>query len=158
VEDKKLVAYFEETIAPINNPAMKIGKTYSVDELMEVASKFFYCDQVNPDTTVQSHVCIGINGQRETKWKKDYTLLAAFCYEAIFSDFDKDTSQVSEAYGTEKKKSCERFRKNITTLDQYLEEVKLDLFENMKNNVVLKKVLLDYYELNKANLAFRIDA
>ncbi len=156
IQDKKLVAYFEETIAPINNPNLEINKIYAVDELMEVASKFFYCDKINPDSSVQSHVCIGINGLSETKWQKDYTLLAAFCFEAIFTDFDKDTSQISESYLSEKKKACQKYRSNITTLNQYLEDVKLNLFERMKNDGVLKKELLAYYELNKSNLAFKI--
>jgi hypothetical protein len=156
VNDKELVGYFEETIEPITNPNLKVNQTYTINELMEVASKFFYCDKVNPDTSVQSHVCIGINGLKETKWKKDYTLLAAFCYEAIFNDFDKDISKISESYDFEKKKSCEQFRKNITSLDKYLEDVKTELFYKMKTNTTLKKELLRYYEANKDDLAFKI--
>ena len=153
IQDKKLSAYFKEAVAPVNTPNMKITKTYSVDELMEVASKFFYCDKVNSDTNVQSHVCIGINGLKEPKWEKDYTLLAAFCYEAIFSDFDKDTSQILESYSVAKKMSCQQYRKSITSLEKYLEDVKLDLFNRMKSNAVLKEELLKYYELNRTNLA-----
>ncbi|MCD6018852.1 MAG: hypothetical protein K0S53_1973 [Bacteroidetes bacterium] len=156
IQDKKLVAYFEETMAPINDPHLQINKSYAVDELMEVASKFFYADKVKPDTTVQSHVCIGINGMKETRWEKDYTLLAAFCYEAIFNNLDEDSSHISESYRSEKRLSCEQYRKNITTLDKYLEDVKWDLFDRMKNNAILKEELLKYYELNKHNLAFNI--
>jgi hypothetical protein len=156
IQDKKLVSYFEEAVAPINNPEINRNKTYTTDELMEVASKFFYCDKVNEDTTVQSHVCIGINGLSETKWKKDYTQLAAFCYEAIFTDFDKDSSRIDESYSSEKKISCRKYRKNMTTMDKYLEDVKLDLFNRMKNNPALKEELLAYYELNKSTLAFKI--
>jgi len=156
VEDKKLVSYFEETIAPINNPGLKRTKAYAIDELMDVASKFFYCDKVNPDTSVQSHVCIGINGLKETKWTKDYTLLSAFCYEAIFDDSNTDSLRVSDSYVLEKRKSCAKFRKNITTLDKYLEDVKQDLFARMKSNAKLKEELLAYYEANKNNLAFKI--
>jgi hypothetical protein len=127
-----------------------------VDELMEVASKFFYCDKVNPDTSVQSHVCIGINGLKEIKWEKDYTQLAAFCYEAIFTDLDKDNSKIDESYTSEKKLAREKYRKNITTLDKYLEDVKLDLFNRMKNSTTLKEELWAYYELNNNNLSFKI--
>ena len=123
---------------------------------MEVDSKFFNCDLVNPDTTVQSHVCVGINGLREVQWQKDYTLLAAFCYEAIFHDFDRDVSPISEAYDSEKKKACQKYRPHITSLDRYLEDVKLELFERMRNDAVLKKELLDYYESNKDKLAFKL--
>ncbi len=154
--DRNLVSYFEETSAAITNPDFQREKTYTVEELMEITSKFFYCDQVNPDTSVQMHVCIGINGLNETNVEKDYTLLAAFCYEAIFSDLDNDDSQIRNAYVSEKKESCEQFRKNITTLDKYLEDVKLDVFSRMKSNSTLKEKLLAYYELNKNNLAFVI--
>ena len=156
VQDEKLVNYFEETYVPIANPAWEITKTYTPEELMEVASKFFYCDQLLPDTIVQFHICIGINGVKEAKWDKDYTLLSAFCYEAIFNDLDKDASQIEASSLTEKKSACEQFKKNITTLDKYLEDVRLDLFSRMKNNAILKEKLLAYYELNKNNLAFKI--
>jgi hypothetical protein len=154
--DKKLVSYFEETYAPICNQNFQNKNVFTEDELMEVASKFFYCDQINPDTTVQSHVCIGINGIGEADWKKDYTLLSAFCFEAIFNNLDLETSQIRESYYFEKKESCQQFKRNITTLDKYLEDVKLDLFTRMKNNATLKEKLLAYYELNKNNLAFQI--
>ena len=102
------------------------------------------------------HVCIGINGMKETQWEKDYTLVAAFCFEAIFNDLDNEDSQIRGAYVSEKNESSVQFRKNITTLDKYLEDVKLDLFTRMKNNAILKEELLTYYELNKNNLAFII--
>ena len=155
-QDKKLVAYFEETLAPINNPGLAVSKVYTQDELMEVASKFFYCDQILPDTTVQAHICIGLNGIKEAVWEKDYTLLAAFCFEGIFNDFEQETSAIWDSFVIKKQEACQKFRPNITTLDQYLLDVRLDLFERMKLDEILKKVLLDYYELNKGNLAFRI--
>lgn len=156
VHDKKLAGYFEETIAPITNPDLKINKTYTEDELMEVASVFFYCDKVEPDTSIEAHVCIGLNGVKEAKWEKDYTLLEAFCYEGIFNEFDNENSKIWDSFVSKKKKSCERYRMNITTLNQYLEDVKLDLFKSMKKDEILKKELLAYYESNKTNLAFKI--
>lgn len=155
-EDKKLAAYFEETIAPINNPGIKRNKAYTVDELMEVASKFFYCDNVEADTSIQAHVCVGLNGVKEASWTQDYTLLEAFCYEAIFHEFDNENSRIWESFVSRKKQSVQQFRSNITTLDKYLQDVKLDLFKSMKNDDVLRKELLDYYETNKANIAFKI--
>jgi hypothetical protein len=154
--DQKLVSYFEETYTAIKNRDLKKDKTYSADELMKVASIFFYCDQVNPDTSIGMHVCIGINGMKETKWEKDYTLLAAFCFEAIFTDLDNDNSQIRDAYVSEKKESSEQLRKNFATPEQYLEDVKSDVFNRMENNVTLKEKLLAYYELNKNNVVFTI--
>ncbi len=151
--DKSLTNYFQETFAAIVN-AQKHQNTYSVDELMEVASKFFYCDQVMPDTSIQARICIGLNGLKEVNWEKDYTLLQAFCYEAIFNELDNDESQIWNSFVSKKKLTCEQFKKNIKSLNAYLEAVKINLFEAMKNDEILKQKLLNYYELNKSNLAF----
>jgi hypothetical protein len=134
--------------------AQKHQNTYSVDELMEVASKFFYCDQVMPDTSIQARICIGINGLKEVNWEKDYTLLQAFCYEAIFNELDNDESQIWNSFVSKKELTCERFKKDIKSLNAYLEAVKINLFEAMKNDEILKQKLLNYYELNRSNLAF----
>lgn len=156
VQDNRLLTYFEETFAPIDNPKVKVTKLYTVDELMEVGSKFFYCDKVNPDSSIQAHICVGLNGVKEAVWEKDYTLLEAFCYEGIFAQIEKEDSRIWDIFVSEKKKTYEQFKMTITTLEQYLEDVKFELFERMKNNETLKKELLEYYELNKTNLAFKI--
>lgn len=155
-EDKKLNRYFDETARYIKNPEKARAISYTEDELMEVASKFFYCDKVLQDTVVQAHVCVGLNGVKEANWEKDYILLQAFCYEAIFSQFDTDTSQIWDSFVAEKRKSTDKFKTTITSLDQFLEDVKLQLFQRMKNNETLKTELLAYYEKNQTNLAFRI--
>ncbi|MDX2361763.1 MAG: hypothetical protein QNK23_13220 [Crocinitomicaceae bacterium] len=156
IQDKKLAEYFGETFAPINDTNLEITKTYTVDELMEVASKFFYCDKIFQDTTVQAHVCVGLNGIKEANWDNDYTLLEAFCYEAIFNDFDKDSSKIWTSFSSLKDLSVQKYKAEIKSLDQYLENVKLELFDQMKKDEVLKEELLAYYELNKNNLAFKI--
>lgn len=154
--DKKLTEYFEATMTPIVNPNTEINTTYTVDELMKVASKFFYCDKVESDTSIQAHVCVGLNGIKEANWEKDFTLLEAFCYEGIFTRFDSEDSKIWDTFVSEKRKASEKYRSNILTLNQYLEDVKQNLFERMMNNEILKKELLAYYELNKSNLAFKI--
>lgn len=155
-DDKKLVGYFEETALFVTKPDMPRKNSFTEDELMEVASKFFYCDKVLPDSNVQAHVCIGLNGIKEASWNKDCTLLEAFCYEGIFNDLDKDSSQVWDSFGALKKESVKKYNAEIGLLDVYLEKVKLDVFERMENNAILKKELLSYYELNKNNLAFKV--
>jgi len=59
-------------------------------------------------------------------------------------------------YVAEKKTSGKLFKPSITSLEQYLEDVKQELFARMKSSETLQKELLDYYELNKRNLAFEI--
>lgn len=156
IQDKELENYFETTYSGITDSSFISTIIYTENELMEVASKFFYCDKVFPDTTVQSHVCVGLNGVSEANWRKDYTLLEAFSYEAIFDDLMKDSSRIDETYSFEKKEACEKHKATITTLEEYLIEVRTDLFKRMKIDPTLKSVLLEYYEANKDNLAFRI--
>ena len=157
LEDEKLTEYFEAALAPIQNPDMERAATFSEDELMEVASKFFFCSGVSEDTVITTHICVGLNGVKEANWDKDFTLLEAFCYEAIFSSFDDEESEVMDAFLAAKKESQNRFFEQITTLEQYLEDVKLDLFEGMRTNEVLKAHLLHYYDSNKGNLAFELN-
>ena len=155
-QDKKLTDYFEKTSAAITGSDHESIITFSTDELMEVASKFFYCDKVFPDTSVQTHICVGLNGVDEANWEKDYTLLEAFCYEGIFNDLVKDSSQIDKLYSFEKAEACKKYRDSITSLDEYLKDVRSELFSRMKNDAVLERTLLDYYEENEENLAFRI--
>lgn len=154
--DKKLKHYFGKTYDAIQQNQSKKNVDYSTEELMEVASKFFYCDKVFLDTTIQAHVCIGLNGIKEAQWTKDYTLLEAFCFEAIFNDLDKDSSQVWESFGAIKSQSESYFQKDMQSLESYLENVKNEVFKRMKTDSILKKNLLDYYDKNQSNLAIRI--
>ncbi len=156
IQDQKLNTYFEATLAPFENPALENKEIYTTKEVMDVASKFFYCDLVTPDTLVQAHVCIGLNGVKEAVWEKDYMLLAAFCYEAIFTDFENQPSKVWEKFVAKKEEAGKKYLSEITSLDQYLLDVRQELFEQMKNDQILKNVLLDYYDANKTNLAFRM--
>lgn len=155
--DAYFTKVFTETMQPLVRSNFTPTQTFTKEELMKAASIFFYCDQVNPDTTVQTHICVGINGLREVKWEKDYMLLAAFCCEAILFDVYQDNSPVFEALNKEKQLSYKALRGKITTLDAYLESVKQDVFKRMENNSTLKKSLLRYYKQNKSNLAFRIE-
>ena len=155
-KDEILASYFEKTSMAITDKNFEVITGYSTDELMTVASKFFYCNKVFPDTTIQSYICVGLNGIIEANFTKDYSLLAAFCFEGIFNDLDKDNSQIDEAYTYQKNEACKKYKSTITSLELYLNEVRTELFQSMKNDSVLKYKLLEYYEQNKSNLAFKI--
>ncbi len=156
IRDERLRNYFEISKSAISHTPSKSEINFTPDELMEVASKFFYCDQVFPDSTIQSHVCIGLNGVSEANWERDYTLLEAFCYEGIFNDFDKELSPVDASYSVNKREACLKYKLTMHSLDKYLLDVRKELFTRMKNDSNLRKSLLSYYEQNKSNLAFKI--
>lgn len=155
-KDEVLASYFEKTSVAITDKDFEVITCYNNDELMTVASKFFYCNKVFPDTTIQSYICVGLNGIIEANFAKDYSLLAAFCFEGIFNDLDKENSQIDESYTFQKNEACKKYKSTITSLELYLNDVRTELFQSMKNDPILKNILLDYYEQNKANLAFKI--
>jgi hypothetical protein len=60
-------------------------RTVSFRRVMDVAARFFYPDAVLPDGTIQSHVCVGINGIADMQGGRDLAL-EGFVYAAIFHD------------------------------------------------------------------------
>ena len=155
--DKALTRYFQKTMKPIVDSNAKINLNYSIDELMEIASKFFYCDKVQPDSSVQAHICIGLNGIKEANWKKDYILLEAFCYEAIFDDLNEENSPVWNAFEQIIGETEQKHKSLFISSEEYLEKVKLEVFEQMKTSEILKLELLAYYQFHKVNLPFSIE-
>ncbi len=132
--------------------------TFSVAELMEVASKFFFCDAINKkDTIIQSHICVGINGTKDIKSEKDLTLLEAFSIEAIFEYLTdkKEPLFYTEFYNYKNKMTRERLF-DFKDFDSFLLEIRNLCYEKMKNNDDLKNKLLLYYNRNRNNLNFEI--
>lgn len=72
-------------------------KQVALEDLMRVAVRFFYPDAVLPDGTIQSHICVGINGLRDFPGGRD-PLLEAFGYSAIFQDLLRPRFNVEEEY------------------------------------------------------------
>lgn len=154
--DSALLQYFTEMKDAIEAPTDD-KTTYTQEEMMDVASKFFYCDKVNADSSVQAHVCVGINGIKEANWSKDYTLLSAFCYEAIFVNFDREDSPIWDTFSQLKETATQQHLSLYTNPENFLEQVKLTLFESMKNDENFRSEMVAYYQLNKSNLAFSIE-
>jgi hypothetical protein len=156
MSDTVLQNYFQMTVEAICNRQSSDKATYDRETLFEVASRFFYCDKVNSDSTVQAHVFIGINGVKDSSWKNDYTLLAAFCYEAIFNDFDQEFSIVDVAFTDNKSGATQENRAHLNNKEEFLLLARNDLYSKMAEDQRLQKVLLSYYRKHKADLSFRI--
>lgn len=157
--NKPFLTYLSQLLGPFTTPVRSRQPTYHTAELMLVASRFFLCDQVRPDTTISWHVCIGLNGVKEAAWEKDYTLLEAFCFEAIFDQmFSKnpaDTRYMNQFLKAVAESTRKR-RTSMTSQDQLLEQVKEDVFRAMQSDRHLKKRLLDHYHQQAPSLPFRI--
>lgn len=130
---------------------------YTKAELMEVSSRFFLCERVNPDTTIFWHVCIGINGQEDAEWLKDYTLLEAFCFESIFDGLrsnDKTKSDFMNNFLAYIKQAEAEYKD--LPFELILEKSRNDVFKKMENDIDLQTLLLDYYDDTKNKLPFTI--
>lgn len=63
------------------DPARPLPRV-SMDDVVAVAVRFFYPDDVRPDGTIQTHICIGLNGVQDLQRPRD-TVLEAFLYATI---------------------------------------------------------------------------
>lgn len=127
---------------------------FTKDQYFEVASRFFLIDSISPKGKIQTHICIGINGQEGFENHEQFELLAAFCYESIFLDFEKENSVV---YGVFE----ETIKAIKTQLPKDKKQINLALyqqllFQEMARNKAFQEVLLMYYNLNKDNLPFEL--
>lgn len=158
-ENNSFLTYVSQFLKPLTMPAKDRQITYQPDELMLVASRFFLCDQVRPDTTVSWHICIGLNGMKEANWQKDYTLLEAFCFEAIFDKMfskNQDETRYMQQFLKAVDESTKKRKPSMTNKEQLLEQVRMDVFGTMQSDPILKKRLLDYYNQQADTLPFTI--
>lgn len=156
--DEKFVKHFQNLTNPITSKTFK-RESFKKEELMKVASRFFFCDTIKPDKSIGSHICIALNGLKEAQFSKDYTILEAFCFEAIFAAIEEKAplrTKFVENFLAYIEESSKKEKLNISTDESYLQNVRLAVFERMKANTDLENVLLEYYRKNKDNLSFEV--
>lgn len=154
----KIQHYFAH-LTPAFITAQKPEKdTFKLDELMLVASRFFYCDYINKaDTSIQSHMCIAINGQKDIHASRDYTVLEAFNCEAIFYYFGKKKDPLFlRQFTTFTRKTSQEKRFEFADFESYLLLIRNLSYDYMQHNDDLKKKLLNYYHKNRLNLNFEL--
>jgi len=136
----------------------KSKELYTVKELLKIASRFFMCDKVNKaDTSVGWHICIGINGQKELQSAKDYTVLEAFCFEAIFHFLNtQGNASFKDNFKNYVYAVSKKYKAGLISFDDFLLKVKQDCYTLMENDDSLKKALLQYYQSNKESIGFSI--
>lgn len=157
-KDSLFVYYFNKLANPFLHPEIKKEK-YTIAELMLVAARFFYCDGVRKDSTIASHICINLNGLKDAAFPKDYTLLEAFCFEAIFENLkttDDKPNIFVENFKAYIRKGEQKKKASLSSLDDYLAQVRQYCFKRMEKDVSLKQTLLDYYTRHRNSLPFII--
>ena len=140
------------------NRSLENKISFSNAELMKVASRFFLCNSVNPDTTIYWHVCIGLNGQKEAGWTRDFTMLEAFCFEAIFDGLqsgDQDKTRFMNNFLKFVKEAEIEFKD--LSFELILKKASEQVFKKMENDNDLQMLLLDYYKKTNHQLPFSIE-
>ena len=156
--DSLFMSYFSSLADPFITADLKKA-TYNTDELMVVAARFFYCSGVRADSTIISSICISLNGLTDVSFLKDYTLLEAFCFEAIFENLKTvggKPGQFVENFKAYIKAGEKKEKPAISHLDDYLARVRQYCFERMENDISLRQVLLSYYARHRESLPFSI--
>lgn len=133
--------------------------TFSLNELMMVASRFFYCEAISPNYGIGNHMaCVGFNGQSESHWKKDYTALEAFCFECLMRKYGTTSYRNIEDFFYQAISNNISFsRWSNTKVNNYLLLlIRNDVYERMQGCQLLKSLLCSYYKENEGNLSFVI--
>ena len=132
-------------------------ESFTVPEAMKIASRFFMCDNVREkDTAIGYHVCVGINGISELETSKDFTVLEAFCFEAIFTNF-KGKPKFIDNFNSYIKKASQESKEHFTTFQTHLMTVKDKCYAAMEKDKDLEKVIIKHYKLNIDNINFKIE-
>ena len=152
--DRKFMEYVR-LLSPREGDTKNAPDPYSQQELMMVGSRFFLCE-AKEKNGFTNRICVSLNGVEEIEGERDYTALAAFCFEAIYTtlsqkgatpEFKKHFSEYAQ----------ERTRKaSGKNSDTYSEDVKIAVYHDMENDESLRTTLMDYYKANKGNVSFQI--
>lgn len=152
LDNKKFKSYFYKTFY---NKSEK--ETFTKKELMKVASKFFLSEKKG--NIYSTKICVGINGLKEIELQhKDFTLLEAIVYEAIFERLmNENIKETPEFMNSLEKHRGDAIRSiNATTRDSLL-HVKNLVFSAMEKDKALEEHLLNYIEVNQHNLTIVIE-
>jgi hypothetical protein len=156
-KNKLFINYLNETIKPFKAKKIKRNLFFSKNEVIKIAARFFYSDSLFSDTSISMHICVGLNGVKDAKWNRDYTLLEAFCFEAIFYYLKEgEMSVVDNNFKLVVENLKNKYLNKNKTTNGLLRYIQINTFLEMEKDEILVKRLLDYYEINKSNLSFRL--
>jgi hypothetical protein len=138
-----------------DDDTMKVS--FSIPELMKIASRFFSCDSIQKeDTLIAYHICIGNNGISELKSTRDYTVLEAFCIEAIFNSLNNHPKFIGN-FNNYVIKSSNKYKQAFESFETHLKKVEYECYAEMEKDKDLQLMLMNYYHKNRENIGFRIE-
>lgn len=151
-EDKQVNSYF----ARLANEVQGQKETYTVKEMMQVAARFFWLQNRAAEGWIY-YTCIGNNGQKESRYEKDYSVLEAFCFEAIFSYLGK---RKIPGFRTAARKYLDEIAATVPEAKRRDPDVifaaRQSLYQKMEQDAGLQDALLSYYRKYGNTFGFRL--
>jgi len=131
-----------------------ISDTISINELLNIAVKYFAIVRINKDGHYVGKVCSGINGLKQTE-KERKPQIEAFCFSTILNNYQGEQFNV---YNEFVKGIKELYKINLgIEIDDRLLRAQGAMYMFMKNNDTLKELLLFEYKNKKEYLPFILE-
>ncbi|MDC1068201.1 hypothetical protein OAQ99_03465 [Candidatus Kapabacteria bacterium] len=135
----------------ITDKSNYIPDTISVDDLLNIAVKYFSIIKINKDGYYVGKVCAGINGIKQTE-KERKPQIEAFCFTTLLSNYK---GEQFDMYSEFVKGIKELYKINLgIENDDRLLRAQGAMYMFMKNNDKLKELLLSEYDNKKEYLPF----
>ncbi|WHT40477.1 hypothetical protein QNH98_07930 [Myroides sp. mNGS23_01] len=125
--------------------------TVSMDDILNVAVKFFHLTGVTPAGAYSSRICVGINALKQTE-KKRSPFLEAFAFDVIINNLNNERYPFYDDFI----QSVHKVYKLNLGIDEQEQLLRAQgaLFIQMFQSVELHKLLLEEYERKKNILPF----
>lgn len=125
--------------------------TVSIDQLLNIAVKFFNIKGINEEGHYEGKVCAGINGITETETNRK-PQLEAFCFASILENYQGNEFNMHDAFVSA---IHELYKLNIgIDENDRLLRAQGGMYFLMRNNEQLRKMLLAEYAKKKEYLPF----
>lgn len=132
------------------SPTFKLD-TVSINELLNIAVKFFSIAKLTEKGDYVGKVCAGVNGLEQTESKRN-PHLEAFCFSTILTHYTNEKFNLYQEF-TKGIKALYTINLGINNEEKLL-RAQGAMYMFMKNNNTLKTLLLTEYEKKKDFLPF----
>lgn len=150
-QNTDFVNIINKAVQPSLNTQQSAPDTASMQQVLNIAVKYFNVLRITPKGNYALKVCAGINGIRQTEAKRQ-PQIEAFCFAAILKNYRNPKGQLRNEMMRVGRKLYE-VNLGLKTEDRLL-RAQGALFFMMYNSEVLRKVLKDEYDQKKASLPF----
>jgi hypothetical protein len=143
----------QELVDRYDNRLTYIPDTISVDELLNIAVKYFSISKINQDGYYVGKVCTGINGLEQTESVRK-PQIEAFCYSTLLNNYRGERFNLYDEF-VKAIKELYKVNLGVESEDRLL-RAQGAMYMLMRNNEKLKELLLSEYEVKKDYLPFVI--